>query len=83
MLISGDVRGHWRWIADLGLALIAWRLPIFDDWLKKGPWVLLISAKFYPAVAIWLLLVAETLRLRTRPAAAGVAPAHVPAAALA
>ncbi|HSH39060.1 MAG TPA: glycosyltransferase family 87 protein, partial [Chthoniobacterales bacterium] len=60
MLLSGEARGHWRWIAPLSLCLIAWRLPIFGEGLKKGAWVLLISAKFYPAVALWLLFVART-----------------------
>ena len=62
MLLSGEVRGHWRWIAALSLCLIAWRLPIFGPELKKGAWTLLISAKFYPAVALWMLFVAETVR---------------------
>jgi alpha-1,2-mannosyltransferase len=63
MLLSGEVRGHWRWIAALSLCLIAWRLPIFGDGLKKGPWVLLISAKFYPAVALWMFLSWQAWRL--------------------
>ena len=83
MVVSGEVRGHWRWIAALSLCLIAWKLPIFEEWLRKGPWVLLISAKFYPAVALWLLLVIETLRLRSRPAASEMASTREPAAALA
>jgi hypothetical protein len=62
MLLSGELRGHWTWIAPLSLCLIAWRLPIFGEELKKGWWVLLISAKFYPAVALWVLFVARTVQ---------------------
>ena len=83
MLVSGEVRGQWRWIAALSLCLVAWRLPIFGEGLKKGAWTLLISAKFYPAVALWALVVTQTLRLRTRPAAAEVTPRREPTAALA
>jgi alpha-1,2-mannosyltransferase len=64
LLLSGEVRGQWRWIAALSLCLIAWRFPITDPRLTKGYWTLLISAKFYPAVALWLFFVVETLRLR-------------------
>ena len=70
MIFSGEIRSHWRWIAALSLCLIAWRLPIFGEGLKKGPWVLLISAKFYPAVALWVLLAATTYRLTSATASA-------------
>lgn len=83
MVVSGEVRGHWRWIAALSLCLIAWKVPMFEEGLRKGPWVLLISAKFYPAAALWLLLVVETLRLRARAPAAGATPIREPAPALA
>jgi hypothetical protein len=64
LLLSGNVRGQWRWIAALSLCLIAWKFPITDPRLTKGYWTLLISAKFYPAVALWLFLLLETFRLR-------------------
>ena len=62
MLLSGEVQGQWRWIIALSLCLIAWRLPIFGEGLRKGPWVLLISAKFYPAVALWIFFFVRALR---------------------
>jgi hypothetical protein len=83
MLVSGEVRSHWRWIAALSLCLIAWKLPIFEPWLRKSPWALLISAKFYPAVALWLLMVAETLRLRTQSTPGPATPIRESAVALA
>ena len=83
MLFAGEVRGHWRWIVALSLCLIAWRLPIFGEGLRKSPWTLLISAKFYPAVALWVFLVAQLLRLRTRPPAADPTRRHEPVTALA
>ena len=62
MLLAGEIGGHWRWICALSLCLIAWRLPIFGEGLKKGTWTLLISAKFYPAVALWLFFLNRTVR---------------------
>jgi alpha-1,2-mannosyltransferase len=62
MLLRGHIRGHWRWIAALSLCLIAWRIPIIDPRLTSGWWTLLISAKFYPAVALFVFFVFETLR---------------------
>jgi hypothetical protein len=64
LLLSGNIRGHWRWIAALSLCLIAWRIPITDPRLTKGWWTLLISAKFYPAVALFVFFVLETLRFK-------------------
>ena len=63
MLLEGEVRGHWRWITALSLCLIAWKLPITAPWLTKGVATLGISAKFYPAVALWIFFVAQTWRL--------------------
>lgn len=68
MVLSGEVRGQWRWIAPLSLCLVAWRLPIFGEGLKHGWWVLLISAKFYPAVALWTFVCLHAWRF-TRPGA--------------
>jgi hypothetical protein len=85
MLVSGELRGHWRWIVPLSLCLIAWRLPIFGEGLKKGWWVLLISAKFYPAVALWIFFALSTRRITSAGdgsraiATAGTLPATVPA----
>ena len=62
LLLSGEIRGHWRWILALSLCLIGWRIPITDPGLTKGWWTLLISAKFYPAVALFVFFVLETLR---------------------
>ena len=72
MLLTGEVRGHWRWIAALSLCLIAWRLPIFGEGLKKGAWTLLISAKFYPAVALWVFYAWRTSQLSKTPEATPV-----------
>lgn len=63
MLLQGEVHGHWRWITAISLCLIAWRIPFQAPGLKSGIWTLLISAKFYPAVALWLFFVKETLQL--------------------
>jgi hypothetical protein len=62
LLLRGEIRGQWRWIAALSLCLIAWRIPITDPRLTHGWWTLLISAKFYPAVALFVFFVLETLR---------------------
>lgn len=62
LLLEGDVRGHWRWIMALSLCVIAWRLPFASPALTSGLWTLLISIKFYPAVAVWIFFVRETLR---------------------
>ena len=62
LLLRGDIHGHWRWIAALSLCLIAWRVPITHPGLTKGWWTLLISAKFYPAVALFVFFIFETLR---------------------
>lgn len=70
MLLEGEVHGQWRWITALSLCLIAWRLPITAPWLTKGFATLAISAKFYPAVALWVFFVVETWRVGARPAAA-------------
>ena len=64
MLLSGEIPGHWRWISAVSLCLIAWRLPFGAPWLTKGIWIFGISIKFYPAVALWLLFLLKTLRLR-------------------
>ena len=72
MLVTGEVRSHWRWITALSLCLIAWRLPIFGEGLKKGAWTLLISAKFYPAVALWVFYAWRTSQLSKRPEATPV-----------
>jgi len=63
MLFSGEIRGQWRWITALSLCLIAWRLPFTAPWLTKGFWTLGISIKFYPAVALWIFFLLQTLRL--------------------
>jgi len=63
LLVSGEVRGHWRWIVALSLALIAWKLPITAPELTHGWRTLLISAKFYPAVALWLFFVVASIRV--------------------
>lgn len=65
MLLEGEVHGHWRWITALSLCLIAWKLPITAPWLTKGVATLGISAKFYPAVALWIFFVTQTWRLGT------------------
>ena len=83
MLVSGEVRGHWRWITALSLCLIAWRLPIFGPELKNGACTLLISAKFYPAVALWIFFVVETLRAGGEKHVRQVVRQREPAAALA
>ena len=56
LLFSRAVAGHWRWILALSLCLIAWRVPITMPELTHGWGTLLISAKFYPALAIWIFL---------------------------
>jgi alpha-1,2-mannosyltransferase len=62
LLLRGEIRGHWRWVAALSLCLIAWRFPITDPRLTKGWWTLLISAKFYPAVALFVFFLFEAWR---------------------
>ena len=63
LILSGEIRGHWRWVIALSLCLIAWRFPITDPRLTKGFWTLLISAKFYPAVALWIFFLMQSLRV--------------------
>ncbi|MFN2476936.1 MAG: glycosyltransferase family 87 protein [Chthoniobacterales bacterium] len=63
MLLNGEVHGQWKWIVALALCLIAWRLPITAPWLTKGVATLGISAKFYPAVALWLFFLTRTWQL--------------------
>jgi hypothetical protein len=62
LLLRGEIQGHWRWIIALSLCLIAWRFPIADPRLTHGWWTLLISAKFYPAVALFVFFALATLR---------------------
>ena len=63
LLLDGTVRGQWRWVAALSLCLIAWKLPFQSPALTHGLWTLLISIKFYPAVAVWLFFLLQTWRL--------------------
>lgn len=63
MLLEGEVHGHWRWITALSLCLVAWKLPITAPWLTHGVATLGISAKFYPAVALWLFFLTRTWQL--------------------
>lgn len=60
LLLEGEVRGHWQWLLALSLCLVAWRLPIASPALTSGFWTLLISLKFYPAVALWLFFLHRT-----------------------
>jgi alpha-1,2-mannosyltransferase len=62
LLLEGQVHGHWRWISAVSLCLVAWKLPFASPALTSGFWTLLISIKFYPAVALWVFFVLETLR---------------------
>jgi hypothetical protein len=63
LLLEGEIRGQWRWITALSLCLVAWKLPITAEWLRKGPATLAISAKFYPAVALWIFFVVRTRQI--------------------
>ncbi len=63
LLLEGSVHGHWRWITALSLCLIAWKLPFQLPVLTSGVWTLLISVKFYPAVALWVFFVVQTWRI--------------------
>ena len=75
LLMDGRITGHWRWIIALSLCLIAWRIPITDPALTHGWKTLLISAKFYPAVALFIFFLLATLgRGLRQDAAAGAAP---------
>ena len=76
LLLRGDIRGHWRWIAAFSLCLIAWRIPITDPRLTSGWWTLLISAKFYPAVALFVFFLFETLRAGRAELPFAVSPAE-------
>ncbi len=60
LLLRGEAASHWRWILPISLCLIGWRFPIALPALTKGWWVLLISAKFYPAVALWVFFLVRT-----------------------
>lgn len=62
LLLEGRVHGEWRWITALSLCLIAWKLPFQMPVLSSGIWTLLISIKFYPAVALWLFFVVQMRR---------------------
>ncbi|MDQ6654279.1 MAG: DUF2029 domain-containing protein [Verrucomicrobiota bacterium] len=80
LLLRGETSGHWRWILPVSLCLVGWRFPIAWPALTKGWWVLLISAKFYPAVALWVFFFFRTRMDANRsrfPAGASVAVADV------
>ncbi|MFL6529631.1 MAG: glycosyltransferase family 87 protein [Chthoniobacterales bacterium] len=55
------------------LCLIAWRVPFADESLRHGWWTLLISIKFYAALALWAFFLARLRREGT------ATPAHLPA----
>lgn len=74
MLLSGEIRGQWRWITAVSLCIIAWKLPFAEPWLKRGIWTLGISVKFYPAVALWIFFLVKTLRLARRALAEETTP---------
>ena len=83
MLLSGEIRGHWRWITAISLCLIAWKLPFGAPWLTKGIWIFGISIKFYPAIALWIFFLLKTLRLNESDAiASGGSGHHEPEPAL-
>lgn len=63
LLLEGSIQGRWRWITALSLCLIAWKLPFQSSALAHGIWTLLISIKFYPAVALWIFFLLQTWRL--------------------
>ena len=63
LLLEGTVHGQWRWITAFSLCLIAWKLPFQLPALTSGIWTLLISIKFYPAVALWMFFVVQARRL--------------------
>ncbi len=83
LLLEGTVHGHWRWITALSLCLIAWKLPFQLPALTSGIWTLLISIKFYPAVALWVFFVVQARRLSGVPPREQVAAtkAKIPAPA--
>lgn len=72
-LLSGEVWGHWRWVIALSLCLIAWKVPMTAPGLKHGFWTLLISAKFYPAVALWVFFAVRSLQCTKSPDGTGAA----------
>jgi len=81
LLLEGTVHGHWRWITALSLCLIAWKLPFQLPALRSGIWTLLVSIKFYPAVALWVFFVVQARQLSGVPPREGTAATNAKAPA--
>ena len=62
LLTAGEVTGRTSIAVAACLFLIAWRLPIDLPLLTRGWWTLLISAKLYPVLGLWVFFLA---RMRT------------------
>jgi alpha-1,2-mannosyltransferase len=73
LLMAKEVRGSTAVLLVAALCVIAWRVPFWEEPLRRGVWTLLISVKFYAAVVLWVFFVN---RLRTLRAAT---PASLPA----
>ncbi len=86
MLVTHELSRRRAILVLSALFLIAWPVPLAEPALKHAWWTLLISIKFYAAVALWLFFVNQ---LRTAsllrppdPAATHEVPAAPPASPL-
>jgi alpha-1,2-mannosyltransferase len=83
MLISGELRPGWATVVATALFIIAWKIPFDHPGLTRGWWTLLISIKFYAAIALWIFFVTRVRKasgVADRTASetgAGLVPAEV------
>ncbi len=68
LLISGNVRKTAAVAIAGSLLLIAWRFPIDRLDIVTGWWTLLMSAKLYPVVFLWLFFIQKLRLSRNNPA---------------
>ena len=67
LIISRAVRGSMAVIVAASLLLVAWRFPVDRLDIVTGWWTLLMSAKLYPVVLLWLFFIRRLSKSRTNP----------------
>ncbi len=64
-LVCGSIRGIAAATLTGAVCLAAWKLPLDHPVFQHGWWTLLISAKFYPVVALWLYFLYRMYQLQS------------------
>jgi alpha-1,2-mannosyltransferase len=65
LLGSGQIQGKSSVIIAAALILLAWRFPVDRLDITRGWWTLLMSAKLYPVIVLWLFFLYRLHKMRS------------------